>query len=682
MKKNLLVSFILSLSLLCVGQSYNFEQGQKAFNERDFETALEYFGREIKDNPKASLAYYYRAAIFFNQEKNSFALSEINNTIKYVPKNEKTLLAGAHRLRGDIYARIEEYEKTFQDYAIAEKLTPDEPELYIDRADIYFELEQYQKAEADYRKALKIDESSITAWIGLGRNYLNQKKYTEAEKTLNTLIKLAPDYNYAYKFRARLYYEQNKHNEAIEDIFYAFKLDDSDKVIRSILILYSAKNYSLAFSKVNAQIAANPEKDIWYFVRAKLNEGKRNYPSAIKDYNKVIDLSDIRFKPSILSYRADCYSNYGMYDLAIADFDFIIENDSTDASGFASRGDVKRLKGDYAGAVADFSKAIELDPTVSWLYYRRGWVKDEFMQDHNGGLQDYNEAIAIDPNYAYVYLPRGRLYETHFKNLEKAKADYTKILALDTSVTKQGNCRQYALFHLGRAEEALAWQNKIIEQYPTDGNYYDAACLLSMMDKPKESIESLKMAFENGYRDFTHLSNDDDLNKVKKLPEFVSLLQEWKIKQDEANRPESVSNSQLSESKIESFTIPMIPKGSGIYEVSCKVNDLRLNFIFDTGASDISISQTEALFMLKNGFLSPSDIGENQSYMDANGDIEIGTKVILRKLELGGFVLKNVSASVVNNKSAPLLFGQSALSKYGKILIDNQSNTITISNKR
>ncbi len=48
------------------------------------------------------------------------------------------------------------------------------------------------------------------------------------------------------------------------------------------------------------------------------------------------------------------------------------------------------------------------------------------------------------------------------------------------------------------------------------------------------------------------------------------------------------------------------------------------------------------------------------------------------KVNLGGFVLKNVSASVVHNKKAPLLIGQSVLAKYGKVLIDNEAKTITI----
>ena len=47
-------------------------------------------------------------------------------------------------------------------------------------------------------------------------------------------------------------------------------------------------------------------------------------------------------------------------------------------------------------------------------------------------------------------------------------------------------------------------------------------------------------------------------------------------------------------------------KSGGIYLIPCKVNGLPLKFIFDTGASDVSISLTEALFMLKNGNLKES----------------------------------------------------------------------------
>ena len=46
----------------------------------------------------------------------------------------------------------------------------------------------------------------------------------------------------------------------------------------------------------------------------------------------------------------------------------------------------------------------------------------------------------------------------------------------------------------------------------------------------------------------------------------------------------------------------------GTYKVPCEMNGVKLNFIFDSGASDVSISLTEAQFMLKNGHMKIEDI--------------------------------------------------------------------------
>lgn len=110
----------------------------------------------------------------------------------------------------------------------------------------------------------------------------------------------------------------------------------------------------------------------------------------------------------------------------------------------------------------------------------------------------------------------------------------------------------------------------------------------------------------------------------------------------------------------------------------CKVNGLTLKFIFDTGASDVSISLTEALFMLKNGYLSESDLIGSEYYKLADGKISEGTKIILKKIEIGNLKLLNVKATIVHNLSAPLLLGQSALNRLGKIEFDYSKNSLTI----
>lgn len=125
-----------------------------------------------------------------------------------------------------------------------------------------------------------------------------------------------------------------------------------------------------------------------------------------------------------------------------------------------------------------------------------------------------------------------------------------------------------------------------------------------------------------------------------------------------------------------SQTIIQMQKMGGVYTVPCKVNGLPLRFIFDTGASDVSISLTEATFMLKNGFLYKEDLGETVYYSIANGDIAEGTKLNLRMIEIGGLKLYNVSASIVHQVKAPLLLGQSAIANLGRIQIENETLTI------
>lgn len=123
-------------------------------------------------------------------------------------------------------------------------------------------------------------------------------------------------------------------------------------------------------------------------------------------------------------------------------------------------------------------------------------------------------------------------------------------------------------------------------------------------------------------------------------------------------------------------------KLNGVYVMPCNINGLSLKFIFDTGAADVSISLKDALFMLKNGYLSDQDILGTEKYRFGNGVIEEGTKIILRNISIGNQItLYNVQASVMNNMDAPLLLGQTALMKLGKIQFDYSNNTLTIFKK-
>lgn len=125
-------------------------------------------------------------------------------------------------------------------------------------------------------------------------------------------------------------------------------------------------------------------------------------------------------------------------------------------------------------------------------------------------------------------------------------------------------------------------------------------------------------------------------------------------------------------------TVIKLQRENGVYIIPCKVNGIALRFIFDTGSSNVSISLSEAVFMYKNGYLKNEDFKGTEYYQIADGNIKEGTVINIKEIEFEGFILQNVEASVVHNLSAPLLLGQSAISKLGTIQLNPNNSTLTI----
>lgn len=108
---------------------------------------------------------------------------------------------------------------------------------------------------------------------------------------------------------------------------------------------------------------------------------------------------------------------------------------------------------------------------------------------------------------------------------------------------------------------------------------------------------------------------------------------------------------------------------NGVYKIPCEVNGLRMKFIFDTGASNVSISLTEAKFMLENDYISSNDILGTATSQIADGSIVENTIIRLKEIKIADIILKDVTATVTHSMSAPLLLGQSAIQKLGAIQI-------------
>jgi clan AA aspartic protease (TIGR02281 family) len=123
--------------------------------------------------------------------------------------------------------------------------------------------------------------------------------------------------------------------------------------------------------------------------------------------------------------------------------------------------------------------------------------------------------------------------------------------------------------------------------------------------------------------------------------------------------------------------IPLQEKG-GTFAVSVLVNEaIILNFIIDTGATDVSIPVDVIATLLRTGTLQESDFIGTQTYKLADGSTVPSQTFLLRSLTISNVTIENVKASVVP-ADGELLLGQSFLTRFKSWSIDNVKHLLVL----
>jgi hypothetical protein len=123
--------------------------------------------------------------------------------------------------------------------------------------------------------------------------------------------------------------------------------------------------------------------------------------------------------------------------------------------------------------------------------------------------------------------------------------------------------------------------------------------------------------------------------------------------------------------------VKMVESG-GIYQVAVLINDtLKLDFIVDSGASDVSIPSDVVLTLIRTGTIKKSDFIGTEKYRLADGSaVESGT-FIIRSLKVGDRTVTDVRASIAD-VNGPLLLGQSFLKRFKSWSQDNAAHELIL----
>lgn len=652
--------------------TYNYTRGVEAYNNENYDEALEYMEKELADNPGNGYAYAYIYTAILREYYNQpgVALSAINNAIKKLPKKDKEYRAIAHASRSRIYLSLEDTTSALNDLAVAISLQPECTNYLMDRAQIYFEQNKYDLANADYNRMIAIDEGDVVGYVGLGRNLFMQKEYEEAIKLFDYVIKLAPDYSPGYSQRAACYMKLKQYDKTLDDIIKSIDIGGENNAV-TLLQNIADSAYTNTVAKLKVQRIKDPNDNSWDYCLGVVHEHTGHHVKAIESYKAVLDKDASGF---IANRISACYDMLGECDEALEYIDRAIQLDSTDYTHMLTKAGVFANAGRLQEAINTYSIVLDANPEYELGYYHRGETKER-MGDLEGALEDYTMLITLNPEDSYPYTVRGRLYKAMKKD-DLARADFLKTIELDEAKEPEERMSFYAHFLLGENEKAIEVLNASYPQKNKD-YYYNAACLYSLMGDTIKALDHFEESLKLGTRAFAHIEQDTDFNNIRNCERFKDLVAKYKALHREGLVVAPSDSTQYEEQVVE---IPFT-KEAGVCRVKCIVNGLPLHFVFDTGAADVSISNVEAQFMLKNDYLQSSDFGGTQRYVTASGDISEGTIINLRKIEFGGLTLDNVKASVARNQSAPLLLGQSVRSRLGKIEIDNANRVLKITHR-
>ena len=655
---------------------YNLRKAYEVLSEEnDVEKALDLVSRQLRETPDNVNALILRARLLRDKRDIGGAMTDINHALKVnKPKKSEVPNSTLYWWKAFLYTDMDDLDNAVLAFKTAyEMARKDEKEslqsISFDYAQCLYDLDRKEEADAIYRRMLALDETDQPAMVGLVRNMIDRGQYREALDLLDKCQKFDADYSEIYHFRMRAYNRLGETTKAIDaGLEWVDKKDDvqGDSLL---FILAKSPNYAEANIKARAKKSDNPL--LWKAFLCMFYEQIHKYAEAIRGLDEIE--AEFGQFDGVKEQRAEYYGELGLFEQAIAELSRVL-NKEPDWTNLCNRGTYFATAGDLDNAVKDFTAAIELEPQRAFPYYRRGWCY-EMLRDTTKAMADYDLGIELDDDYPYLYLMRGELRLLQGDD-PGAKTDFEAVLQRDT-VVSSNSCRQYALHFLGQDKEAEEWMEKVIASDPDDsGNYYDKACLLARMGRLQESVTALRTSFEKGHRNFAHIRLDDDMDPIRELPEFKELIAEYEAIHAAYLKENDIAAVEEKEEVVTEIAVKRNPGGT--FEIPCDINGLALQMIFDTGASDVTISSVEANFMLKNGYLSEKDVKGKRYYQIADGQISEGTVITLREVKIGDAVLHNVDASVVKSQRAPLLLGQSAMERFGTITIDNANNKLII----
>lgn len=435
------VIFITGKSMIGVSMSPSQRAGKEAFNEGNYDRAVNYFNEAIKADDKRAELYHDRARANLRLQKYAAAVSDytaalnldknfasarldraaayyfLGDYTKAIADYDELLKSDANNAdayfgRGLSYSKLKQYAPALADLNKVVQINPHHSNAFEDIANAYLAQGQLNEAVDAYSRSLKNNARDANAFYMRGNTYKRLGKTNEALSDFTSAIGVAPGRYEFYNDRGFAFYESGRYKDAIVDLAIALQLNPNyeiakhnldsacNKLIASVgkapklpeqlgdlaFAYYHLGNYSDALAAANKALLLNAQCRPALNVRAAIELRDKRFDYALTDADNSLKVK-ADDKDAMLT-RARAYLNQGRYDKAIKDYDSCVsENDNTSLFALRERALAHILANEGALATNDAQQFLELNgwnnslsgPTVLlW------WLAKRQLQDLDG----------------------------------------------------------------------------------------------------------------------------------------------------------------------------------------------------------------------------------------------------------------------------------------------------------
>ena len=268
------------------------------------------------------------------------------------------------------------------------------------------------------------------------------------------------------------------------------------------------------------------------------------------------------------------------------------------------------------------------------------------------------------------------------------KGDATALRGLRTKAENGNSFWQFTLGYMYESgqgvpkdlDQSVAWYRKAAEQGNASSQHNLGVMYRDGEGVPQDAVQAVvwfRKAADRGLPE-AQFNLGVMYHNGQGVPQDLAQAEAWYRKAAKQGNADAQKNLKLlTPAQPTTFRVPLKPQ-NGVLRVPVLINDvIPLEFILDSGASDVSIPADVVSTLMRSGTLTTEDFTGANTYVLADGSRVPSQTFRIRSLTVGNWILKNVSGNV-GSWNGELLLGQSFLSQFKSWSIDNARQVLVL----